>query len=135
VAAIQALKPLVVGRELESLTTDMRKFWRRITSEGQLRWLGPEKGVIHLATAAVVNAIWDLYAKSEGKPVWKLLVDMTPEQLISCIDFRHITDALTPDEALEILRKNAPTRGSREAEIRQHGYPGLYHFGWLARLS
>ena len=132
VAAIQALKPLVVGRELESLTTDMRKFWRRITSDGQLRWVGPEKGVIHLATAAVVNAIWDLYAKLEGKPVWKLLVDMTPEQLVSCIDFRYITDALTPDEALEILRKNAPTRGPREAEIRQHGYPAyITSAGWL----
>ncbi len=132
VAAIQALKPLVVSRELESLTTDMRKFWRRITSDGQLRWVGPEKGVIHLATAAVVNAIWDLYAKLEGKPVWKLLVDMTPEQLVSCIDFRYITDALTPEEALEILRKNAPTRGSREAEIRQHGYPAyITSAGWL----
>jgi L-fuconate dehydratase len=110
----------------------MRKFWRRITSDGQLRWVGPEKGVIHLATAAVVNAIWDLYAKLEGKPVWKTLVDMTPEQLVSCVDFRYITDVLTPDEALEILRKNAPTRGSREAKIRQHGYPAyITSAGWL----
>jgi L-fuconate dehydratase len=132
VAGIQALKPLVVGRELESLTTDMRKFWRRITSDGQLRWVGPEKGVIHLATAAVINAIWDLYAKVEGKPVWKLLVDMTPEQLVSCIDFRYITDVLTPDEALDILRKNAPTRGSREAQIGQRGYPAyITSAGWL----
>ena len=132
VAAIQALKPLVVGRELESLTNDMRKFWRRITSDGQLRWVGPEKGVIHLATAAVVNGLWDLYAKLEGKPVWKLLVDMTPEQVVSCIDFRYITDALTQDEALAILRKNAPTRGSREAEIRRHGYPAyITSAGWL----
>ena len=132
VAAIQALKPLLVGRELESITTDMRKFWRRITSDGQLRWVGPEKGVIHLATAAVVNGLWDLYAKLEGKPVWKLLVDMTPEQVVSCIDFRYITDALTQDEALAILRKNAPTRGSREAEIRRHGYPAyITSAGWL----
>jgi L-fuconate dehydratase len=132
VAGIQALKPFLVGRELESLTTDMRKFWRRITSDGQLRWVGPEKGVMHLATAAVVNAIWDLCAKLEGKPVWKMLADMTPEQLVSCVDFRYITDVLTPDEALEILRKNAPTRGSREAEIRQHGYPAyITSAGWL----
>ena len=132
VAAIQALKPLVVGRELESLTNDMRKFWRRITSDGQLRWVGPEKGVIHLATAALVNALWDLYAKMEGKPVWKLLVDMTPEQVVSCIDFRYITDALTPDDALTILRKHAPTRESREAEIRRHGYPAyITSAGWL----
>ena len=132
VAAIQALKPLVVGRELESLTNDMRKFWRRITSDGQLRWVGPEKGVIHLATAALVNALWDLYAKMEGKPVWKLLVDMTPEQVVSCIDFRYITDALTPDDALAILRKHTPTRESREAEIRRHGYPAyITSAGWL----
>src|SRR3712207_7015204 len=77
----------------------MGGFWRMITGDSQLRWVGPEKGVIHLATAAVVNAVWDLYAKAEGKPLWKLLVDMSPEQLVSSIDFRYITDALTPDEA------------------------------------
>ena len=124
-AAIQALKPLLVGRELESITTDMRKFWRRITSDGQLRWVGPEKGVIHLATAALVNALWDLYAKMEGKPVWKLLVDMTPEQVVSCIDFRYITDALTPDDALAILRKHTPTRESREAASYRHEISGF----------
>ena len=132
VAAIQSLKPFVVGKELESITTDMRHFWRCITSDSQMRWVGPEKGILHLATAAVVNAIWDLYAKAAGKPVWKLLTDMTPEQLVSCIDFRYITDALTPDEALEILRKNAPTRALREAEIKERGYPAyLTSAGWL----
>ncbi|HET7099802.1 MAG TPA: L-fuconate dehydratase [Terriglobia bacterium] len=123
VAAINALKPLLEGRQLESITSDMRTFWRQLTSDGQLRWIGPEKGAIHLATGAVVNAVWDLYAKSERKPVWKLLLDMTPEQLVSTIDFRYITDALTPEEALEILRKNQPTRAEREAEMLQQGFP------------
>jgi L-fuconate dehydratase len=132
VAAINALKPLVVGRTLESFTKDMRAFWRLITGDSQLRWIGPEKGAINLATAAVVNAVWDLYAKVEGKPLWKLLVDMTPEQLVSCIDFRYITDALTPEEALAILRRNAPTKATREAEMRQEGYPAYTtSAGWL----
>ncbi len=123
VAAIRALAPLVIGRTLESFTSDMRAFWRYITGDSQLRWIGPEKGVIHLATAAVVNAVWDLWAKVEGKPLWKLLIDMTPEQLVSCIDFRYITDALTPDEALGLLRRQAPTKAQREAEMVRHGFP------------
>jgi len=123
VAAIRALAPLVIGRTLESFTSDMRAFWRHITGDSQLRWIGPEKGVIHLATAAVVNAVWDLWAKVEGKPLWKLLTDMTPEQLVSCIDFRYITDALTPGEALEILHRHAPAKAQREAEMLQHGFP------------
>jgi L-fuconate dehydratase len=133
VTAIQALKPLLVGQTLESFAADMRGFWRRMTGgDSQLRWIGPEKGVIHLATAAVVNAVWDLYAKVEGKPLWKLLVDMTPEQLVSCIDFRYITDALTPDEALTILRRNEPTKADREAEMRRAGYPAYTtSAGWL----
>src|SRR5204862_4937192 len=98
---------LVVGKSLQSLTDDMGAFWRMITGDSHLRWLGPEKGVMHLATAAIVNAVWDLWAKAEGKPVWKLLADMTAEQLVACIDFRYITDALTPEEALAILRRNA----------------------------
>jgi L-fuconate dehydratase len=103
-----------------------------LTGDSQLRWIGPEKGVIHLATAAVVNAVWDLYAKVEGKPLWKLLVDMRPEQLVSCIDFRYITDALTPEEALAILRRNAPTKATREAQMRQEGYPAYTtSAGWL----
>jgi L-fuconate dehydratase len=103
-----------------------------ITGDSQLRWIGPEKGAIHLATAAVVNAIWDLYGKAEGKPVWKLLVDMTPEKLVSCIDFRYITDALTPDEALEILRRNEPTKAEREAEMLRDGFPAYTtSAGWL----
>jgi L-fuconate dehydratase len=132
VAAVHALAPLVKGLALEEITADMARFWRRLTSDSQLRWVGPEKGVLHLATAAVVNAVWDLYAKVEGKPLWKLLADMTPQELVSCIDFRYLTDALTPQEALDILRKNAPTRAAREAEIRRRGYPAYTtSAGWL----
>ncbi len=132
VAAIEALKPLLIGRTLESFTADMGTFWRHITGDSQLRWVGPEKGVIHLATAAVVNAIWDLWAKAEGKPVWRLLCDMTPEQLVGCIDFRYISDALTPDEALIILRAAEPTRQARIAEMERDGYPAYTtSAGWL----
>ncbi len=132
VAAVEALAPLVAGRTLERVAADMAGFWRRITCDSQLRWVGPEKGVIHLAAAAVVNAVWDLYAKAEGKPLWKLLADMAPEEIVACIDFRYITDALTPEEALEILRRNAPTRAEREARLRREGYPAYTtSAGWL----
>lgn len=132
VAAINALAPIVIGRTLESIVSDMRGFWRAITGEQQLRWIGPEKGVIHLASAALVNAVWDLHAKVERKPLWKVLVDMTPEQLVSCIDFRYINDAITPDEALAILERMAPTRGEREAEMLRSGFPAYTtSVGWL----
>ncbi|MBV8808021.1 MAG: L-fuconate dehydratase [Acidobacteriaceae bacterium] len=132
VAAIEALAPLVLGKTLELLTENMGAFWRLITGDSQLRWVGPEKGVIHLATAAVVNAVWDLWAKAEKKPLWQLLVNMGPEQLVSCIDFRYITDALTRDEALVILRRNQSTRRTRENEMRALGYPAYTtSAGWL----
>ena len=132
VAAINALAPIVVGRTLESITADMRGFWRAITGEQQLRWLGPEKGAIHLASGAIVNAVWDLYAKVEGKPLWKLLVDMSPEQLVACIDFRYISDVLTPAEALAILQRCAPTRAEREVEMLRSGFPAYTtSAGWL----
>jgi L-fuconate dehydratase len=123
VEAVRSLAPLFVGVTLESITADMAGFWRRVTSDSQLRWVGPEKGVIHLATAALVNAVWDLWAKVEGKPVWKLLCDLSPEEIVACVDFRYITDALTPAEALEILRARAPSRAEREAEMLRDGYP------------
>jgi L-fuconate dehydratase len=132
VAAINALKYIVIGKSLESFTQNMGAFWRMITGDSHLRWLGPEKGVIHLATAAIVNAVWDLWAKVEGKPVWRLLADMSPEQVVACIDFRYITDALTPEEALAILRRNAPTRAERIAEMERDGYPAYTtSTGWL----
>ena len=132
VAAVHALKHHVLGQTLESLTCDLGAFWMRITSDGQVRWLGPEKGVIHLATAALINAVWDLYARAAGKPLWKLLVDMSPEQVVSCIPFRHITDALKPEEAVEILRRNEVTKSAREEEMRKTGYPAYTtSAGWL----
>ena len=132
VAAVKSLEFLIVGRTLEEITADMGAFWRSITGDSQLRWLGPDKGVIHLATAAVVNAVWDLWAKSERKPVWKLLADMSPEELVRCLDFRFVTDALTPDEAVAMLRRAAPGKAEREREMLEQGYPGYTTApGWL----
>ena len=104
VAAIEALAPRVLGRSLETLTADLGAFWTSLVDDGQLRWVGPEKGVVHLATAAVVNAVWDLIAKAEGKSLWRLLADMSPEELVRCIPFRYISDALSPNDALAILK-------------------------------
>jgi L-fuconate dehydratase len=132
VQAINLLSRLVVGKSLESLTADMGDFWRMLTGDSQLRWVGPEKGVIHLATAAVVNAVWDLWAKSAGKPLWQLLTDLPPEELVACIDFRYISDALSRNEALDILRRNADTRAARIAELQRDGYPAYTtSAGWL----
>ena len=132
VAAVRALEHLVVGRTLDEITADLRSFWRSLASEGQLRWLGPEKGVIHLATAAVVNAVWDLWAKSEGKPLFRLLVDLPPEELVAAIDFRYIEDALTPAEAIALLHARREGREERLAEIEQRGYPAYTtSAGWL----
>jgi L-fuconate dehydratase len=132
VAAIEALKPLVMGLTLEDIIADMAGFWRRLACDSQLRWIGPEKGAIHLATAAIVNAVWDLYAKVERKPVWKLVADMTPEQFVACIDFTYLSDALTREEAVEILRRNFRTRAAREAEMRTQGYPAyITSAGWM----
>ncbi len=130
--AIESLSYLIKGKTLESFTSNMGAFWKMITGDSQLRWLGPEKGVIHLATGAIVNAVWDLYAKVEGKPLWKLVADMSSEQLISCIDFTYITDAITPAEALAILRKNEDTKRERIAHLMNDGYPAYTtSAGWL----
>lgn len=132
VTAIKALAPLIVGKSLESFTENMGAFWRMITGDSQLRWIGPEKGVIHLATAAVVNAVWDLWAKREKKPVWRLVCDMTPAEIVRCIDFRYIEDALTPDEAQAILSRNVRGRAERIAEMERDGYPTYTtSAGWL----
>ena len=132
VAAVRALEHLVVDRTLEEITSDLRGFWRSLASEGQLRWLGPEKGVIHLATAAVVNAVWDLWAKSEGKPLFRLLIDLSPEELVGAIDFRYIDDALSPDEAIALLHARKEGREARLAEIEHSGYPAYTTSpGWL----
>jgi L-fuconate dehydratase len=132
VAAINALRPHVIGLSTAELFGDMGGFWRRLTGDSQLRWIGPEKGVIHLATAAVVNAAWDLYARAAGKPLWKLLVDLPPEDVVAAIDFRYLSDALTPDEALSMLRSRAPSKAERQAELEANGYPAYNtSVGWL----
>ncbi|MEY4534721.1 MAG: hypothetical protein RLZZ246_1039, partial [Planctomycetota bacterium] len=132
VAAVRALEPFVVGRSLESITRDFAGFWCALTNESQLRWIGPEKGVIHLATAAVVNAVWDLWAKQRGLPLWRLLCELTPEEFVSCIDFRYLTDALTPDQALAILREGEQGKAGRIAELERDGYPAYTtSAGWL----
>jgi L-fuconate dehydratase len=132
VTAVRSLIPQIEGRTLASITADMGAFWRELTGDSQLRWIGPDKGAIHLATAALVNAVWDLWAKREGKPIWKLLVDMSPEQLVRCLDFRFVTDALTPEEALALLRKREAGKTEREAEMRRHGFPAYTtSAGWL----
>src|SRR5882672_2646305 len=132
VAAVEALRPLVVGLDVEALELDLGAFWRELVGDSQLRWIGPEKGAIHLATAAVVNAVWDLVAKRAGKPVWKLLADMSPAQIVALVDFRYLTDALTPKAALELLERAVPGRAEREAELRRDGYPAYTtSVGWL----
>jgi L-fuconate dehydratase len=132
VAAVQALRPLVVGQPWDAFKGAPGAFWKHLTGDSQLRWIGPEKGVIHLATAAVVNALWDLWAKIERKPLWKLLSDLTPAQVVELVDWRYLTDALTPAEALAMLEKLAPTKAAREAQIRASGYPAYTtSAGWL----
>jgi len=131
-AAIEAMRHLVVGLDLAWIAADMGRFWRHVTSDSQLRWIGPDKGAIHLATGAVVNAVWDLWAKSEGKPVWQLVADMSPEELVRCIDFRYITDCITPAEALTFLRDQAKGKPERLAELQANGYPCYTtSAGWL----
>jgi L-fuconate dehydratase len=132
VAAVRALQHHVVGSRLEDVTADMRAFYRRLTVDPQLRWLGPEKGILHMATGAVLNAVWDLWAKQQRKPLWKLLVDLTPEQLVSTVDFSYLTDALTPERALDLLHSRRATAPQREAEMRERGFPAYTtSTGWL----
>ena len=130
--AIESLSPLLLNKTLESFTKDMGAFWTMITGDSQLRWLGPEKGVIHLATGALVNAVWDLYAKVEGKPLWRLLADMTPEELVACVDFKYITDAITPEEAINMLKEKETSKLERIDYLEKNGYPAYTtSAGWL----
>lgn len=132
VLAIKYLSRFVEGRALEDIVTNMSEFVRELTGDTQFRWLGPEKGVIHLAAAAVINAVWDLYAKVEGKPLWLLLAEMAPEQIVSTIDFRYIEDALSRSEALEILHRQSSTRQKRIDELRNIGLPAYTtSVGWF----
>lgn len=131
-AALAALRHFVVGRDVDEIAADLGGFARSLTYDSQLRWLGPEKGVMHMAAGAVINAAWDMTARRAGKPVWQLIADMTPEQLVDLVDFRYITDALTRDEALTLLRDAAPGRAERIAMLRAGGYPAYTTSpGWL----
>lgn len=121
------------GKTLESLVADWGKTWRYLVSDSQLRWIGPEKGVIHLALGAIVNAIWDLWAKTLGKPVWRIVAEMTSEEFVRCIDFRYITDAITPEEAIEMLRKEEGSKAKRleDAEMSRAVPAYTTSAGWL----
>ncbi|MFH5832200.1 L-fuconate dehydratase [Halalkalibaculum sp. DA3122] len=131
-AAIELIAEKVVGEPLGNITGDFGGYWKKLNGDSKLRWLGPEKGVVHLATAAVVNALWDLYAKVEEKPLWRLLADMTPEELVRCVDFSYITDSITPEEAVGLLKKLEPTKQQRIETLQQQGYPAYTtSAGWL----
>ncbi|MCY1128135.1 L-fuconate dehydratase [Frigidibacter sp. RF13] len=131
-AAIKAMEHLVVGLDMGWVAEDMGRFWRHVTGDSQLRWIGPDKGAIHLATAAVVNAVWDLWAKIEGKPVWRLVADMSPAELVRCIDFRYLTDCITPEWALDFLTRAAEGKAERMATLMREGYPCYTtSAGWL----
>jgi L-fuconate dehydratase len=132
VAAVEYLAKQAVGRSLRSITEDLCAFSRLLTDDSQFRWLGPEKGVIHVAAGALVNAVWDLYAKVEGKPVWRLLAEMPAEQIVRAVDFRYIDDALTRAEALEILTRNGDGMQERLARLKEEGYPAYTtSAGWF----
>ncbi len=130
--AIDAMRHLVVGSDLETFKAAPGKFWRHLTGDSQLRWIGPDKGAMHLATGAVVNAFWDLLAKQEGKPVWRLVADMSPEEIADIVDYRYLTDALTRDEAIAILKKAESGKAERIAILEREGYACYTtSAGWL----
>lgn len=131
-AAIRAHEHLIVGRTLEEFMEHPGEFWRSLNGDSQLRWIGPDKGAVHLALAALVNALWDLWAKTAGQPLWRLLSGFTPEQFVRCVDFRYLTDALTPEEAVDLLRRAAPGKADRVARLEAEGYPAYTtSAGWL----
>lgn len=130
--AIEAMRHLVVGTDLDDVLKNPGAYWRKLTSDSQLRWIGPEKGAIHLATGAIVNAVWDLLAKEAGKPVWRLVADMSPEEIADIVDYRYLTDVLTRDEALDILRKAETGKAQRIATLENEGYACYTtSAGWL----
>ena len=125
-SAIDLLAPLLVNRSLASLTSNMGSTWRYLASDSQMRWVGPEKGVVHLAQSAVMNAIWDLWAKCLNKPVWRLVAEMSPEEYVRCIDFRYITDAITPEEGIELLREKKIGKAERLKEVEENKAVPIY---------
>ncbi|KAF1711570.1 L-fuconate dehydratase [Pseudoxanthomonas sacheonensis] len=131
-AAISALSHLVVGRDVDAVLDDLGSFARTLTDDSQLRWLGPEKGVMHMAIGGVINAVWDMAARRARKPLWRYIADMTPEELVRTIDFRYLSDALTPEQALDLLRAAEPGKAQRMASLLQDGYPAYTTSpGWL----
>lgn len=131
-AAILAMRHLVVGLDMDWVRENPGRAWRRLTGDSQLRWIGPDKGAMHLATGAVVNALWDLMAKEAGKPVWQLVADMSPEELVKIIDFRYLTDCVTPEEALTLFTAAAKGKEERRAKLLAEGYPCYTtSAGWL----
>ena len=132
IKAIEAMKPLIVGLEVEWIKNNLGEFWKKITRDSQLRWIGPEKGAIHLATSAIVNAVWDLLAKEEEKPVWQFVSEMSSEKLLSIIDFRYITNVISPREALLILKQLERSKFERIEKLKIEGYPSYStSAGWL----
>jgi len=131
-AALDALRPYLVGLTLDEVTSDLGGFAARMIGDSQLRWLGPEKGVMHMAIGAVINAAWDLAARRDGKPLWRYIAELTPEQLVATIDFRYLSDAITPDEALQMLRAAEPAKAARIQQLLAEGYPAYTTSpGWL----
>src|SRR4051794_32195188 len=132
VAAIEAFAPALVGQPVEAALADMGAFSRRLGADSPMRWLGPEKGVVHMAHGALVNALWDLRARRAGLPLWRLLAELEPEEIVSLVDFRYLADAITPDEALSLLRRAVPGREERTVRLLQFGYPAYTTTpGWL----
>jgi L-fuconate dehydratase len=132
IAACAALRRLVVGRDVREILQDLGGFARSLIDDSQLRWLGPEKGIMHMAVGAIINAAWDLAARGAGKPLWRFISEMRPEEIVRCVDFRYLRDALTPDEALAILAAAAPGRQARCAHLIERGYPAYTTTpGWL----
>jgi L-fuconate dehydratase len=132
VAAIEALRPQIEGLDARTLFADMGAFYRRLIGISQFRWLGPEKGIMHMAIGALLNAVWDLFAKSRGMPLWRLLVEMTPAELVSLVDFRYIVDAITPDEALAVVTASEADKQRRAETVLSEGLPAYTtSAGWL----
>jgi L-fuconate dehydratase len=131
-AAIEAMRHLMIGLDLDTVRQDLGGFWRHVTSDSQLRWIGPDKGAIHLATGAVVNAVWDLLAKEAGKPLWRFVADMSPWELVRAIDFRYLEDCITAEEAFELLNRQASSKADRIGVLEREGYPCYTtSAGWL----
>ncbi len=130
--AVEAMRHLIIGQELEAIRDDMPSFFAHMHSDSQLRWLGPEKGVVHMAMGAIINAVWDLLAKIAQQPLWRYLSDMHTEEFVDCVDFRYLSDAITRDEALTMVDANQSTKAQRINLLEQHGYPAYTtSAGWL----